>query len=223
MNEHAGRWFWILSCVFVLCCGLWMLSVFGVLPFSSERVSTPQQLIAFLDSPRDDMRPIDINGHRVEIGKRPALQVLPGYDEHLYLVRPYREVYKQTRSLTRAEMVDFLVNVRSDELEDLRVRAGEGTLAPVWTGRLDDKDLRIYRVSMYTYLLQGLSDHVLLISQVALAVRVGMPTQEILTTIVPEQRRWYGEWLERAARGDAPMTYLPARDDMLFIWLDSLL
>ncbi|HPC46436.1 MAG TPA: hypothetical protein PLW83_00205, partial [Deltaproteobacteria bacterium] len=74
------------------CSGGWFS------PFDT-RVTRPSELYAFLQSPRQHVTGVSVNGHRLQIGKRPSLQVLPGYGRPMFQVRPKGRIQSKYRSL----------------------------------------------------------------------------------------------------------------------------
>ena len=222
-REGVSKAAWIVGLGFVGLCVFWILSIMGLFPLTYHEVQTFDELVDFLDSPRDDRRGIKVNGHLLEIGKRPSLQVLPGYTEHLYLVRPYRKVTLKPRNLTRYEVVDLCLNISGEELERRREesRTGRGGL-PVWSGTLAGRPVAIQRVSMFTYLVSGLDNKTLLISQLELAKRIGMPDGLILSRIVSTQKAWYASLTVRQGGSiGLKHTHLPSIRDALIDWLQK--
>jgi len=84
MTERKGRMariLWVLGAGFLALVVVWALSILGAIPLTFTMAMTPAELMKFLDSPRDDMRGIKVNGHFLEIGKRRPLQIVKGYDD----------------------------------------------------------------------------------------------------------------------------------------------
>ena len=50
----------------------------GMFPFTYTEIRTPRGLLEFLDSRTAHVKGVRVNGHHLEIGKRPSLQVLRG-------------------------------------------------------------------------------------------------------------------------------------------------
>jgi len=201
---------------------LWVLSIKGILPIMYANAKSPGGFEAFLDSPRDDMRGVKVNGHMLDIGKRRSLQVLKGYDEHMYMMRPYRKMNLITRNMTRTEIVDFCIYITGEDFEDLRKKivSGNGP-APIWKGRVKGTDISIVKVSRFSYLVSGVAEKPIFISQVELAKRFGMTDRDILMQIIPVQDAWYQKYRELIAPDSAfPVTEkIPAGDEMIK-WLD---
>ncbi len=210
----------VLAIAFVFCvlAGLFLLSLKGYLPLTYTQADTLKQLEAFLDSPRDDMRGVKVNGHFLEIGKRRALQVLPGYTDVFYLVRPYRQVQYRPRNMTRAEVVDLCLSISGQKLQALK---NEGLKrAPHWQGGINGREVRILRITRFTYLASGLSDKPLTIAQVELAKRLGMSDAEILSRIIPVQQTWLKS-LEASSARPIPECVLPEVPDRIVAWLNA--
>jgi len=198
--------------------GLFLLSLKGYIPLTYTEVDTLWELESFLDSPREDMRAVKVNGHFLEIGKRRALQILPGYNDVLYLVRPYRQVRYRPRNMTRAEIVDMCLSISGQDLE--AVKTGGSKRAPDWHGAIDGRAVKILRVTRFTYLASGLSDKPQYIAQLELAKRLGMPDAEILTRIIPVQAAWIKN-LETSTKQTVPGSNLPEVPDGIVTWLNA--
>lgn len=215
------RTIWVLGAGFFLIMIVWALSIVGVIPLTFTVVDTPQALIKFLDSPRDDMRGVKVNGHFLNIGKRRSLQIVKGYDEVMYLVRPYRQVRVPSRSLTQAELLDFCTNITGAGFNELRSRLESGDQVPAeWEGRIKDKAIRIVKASMFSYLVSGLKEGPVFMTQVELAKRLGMDESYILTRLIPVQKRWYEEFLSSSSlQAPYPVRYIIPIQDELTAWL----
>ncbi len=204
----------VLAVIFIGVCSVWLLSIFGYLPITYDNIATPAGVAAFLDSPRDDMRGLKVNGHMLEIGKRPALQIIKDYDEHLYQLRPYRKALIKPRNMTRYEVMDFCINVTGQEYGEMREALSDGkTLPAVWEGPA----VRMIRVSLFSYLVDGLSEKPVFIAQTELAKRLGIEDEVILARIVPAQKRWYAALMNRKNIVDSPFPaeFRPALRDEL--------
>lgn len=208
----------VIACVFCGMAGLFLLSLKGYIPLTYTQADTLKSLEAFLDSPRDDMRGVKANGHFLEIGKRRALQVLPGYKDVFYLVRPYRQVQYRPRNMTRAEVVDLCLSISGPDLQSLR---SEGLPRdPHWRGGIDGREVSILRVTRFTYLASGLSEKPLTIAQVELAKRLGMSDAEVLTQIIPIQLEWLRS-LDASATRRFSELILPEVPDRIVAWLNA--
>jgi len=156
---------------------LWVLSVMGMLslPLTYKNLKTPRDLGAFLDSRRDEMRGLKVNQHLIEIGKRPSMQIIEGYDKIMYQMRPYRQVHFKFRNFTKAEVMDFCTNITADGLEDLRAKIASGKgFTPAWQGKIQGSTVAIVKVTMFSYLVTGLADKPVFMGQVELAKRLGI-------------------------------------------------
>lgn len=214
---------WILAIGFVALCVLWILSIFGVIPLTYTDIKTPRALNEFLNSPKDNMRGIKINGHFLEIGKRPSLQILKGYEENMFIMRPYRQVKKRTRNLTRPEVFDYCTNISGTDFDDLqsKLTQGEG-YTPAWNGKIKNQTVELIKTTMFSYLVTGLNDKPIFITQVELAKRLGMDEAEILKRIIPVQKRWYSEFVASSSMDKPyPTTYTKPIRDELIAWLDE--
>lgn len=209
MAERRILWMAVVIVGFVGLAVLFLLSLKGLVPLTYRQVDSVDEFLAFLDSPRDDMRGIKVNGHFLEIGKRRALQILPGYRGVLYQMRPYRQIQYKARNLTRAEIVDMCFTISSADLAALRGKI-DG-IAPVWTGTHASATIRIYRATLFTYVVTGLGAKPIYIAQVELAKRLGMSANEIIAQIVPIQEAWLQSFTKKAAPPQVP--------DALIAWL----
>lgn len=217
------RTLWVLGAGFFLVVIVWALSIVGVIPLTFSVARTPEALIKFLDSPRDDMRGVKVNGHFLDIGKRRSLQIVKGYGEVMYLVRPYRQVRVLPRSLTQAELLDFCTNITGAGFGELKSRLESGEQATTeWEGRIEGKVIRIVKASMFSYLVSGLQERPVFMTQVELAKRLGMAEPHILTRLIPVQKRWYEEFLSSSSLQTLyPVHYIIPLGDELTAWLDE--
>jgi len=226
MAEETGktsRVMWVLGVGFIVVCALWALSIFGVLPLTYTQARTPHELDEFLNSPLDNMRGVKVNGHFIELGKRPSLQILKDYDEYMFIMRPYRQVKLKTRSLTRPEVFDFCTNTTAAGLDELRAKVDKGKgYTQAWTGTLDNQKVEIIKATLFSYLVVGLSDKTIFITQVELAKRLGMDDARILERIIPQQEQWYEQFISSESAGKTyPLKYtLPIRDQLI-AWLEE--
>ncbi|HDP25249.1 MAG TPA: hypothetical protein ENN34_07370 [Deltaproteobacteria bacterium] len=223
-RRKMTRVIWILGGVFVVLSALWIASLYGLLPLNYTVAKTPRELLAFLQSPRDDMRGIRVNKHLLDIGKRPSLQIVQGYGELMYLMRPYRQMQYRARNLTRAEVMDFCTNITGGDLEVLRSRVSEGLHPDVaYAGRINGRSVAIVNATQFTYIVTGLMENPLLLSQVDLAKRLGMDDATVLRDLIPFQERWLDEFLASPAF-DAryPTQFFLPGDDLLVTWIKEL-
>ncbi len=222
-KRKLARTIWVLGAGFFLVMIVWALSIMGVIPLTFTVAGTPEALIKFLDSPRDDMRGVKVNGHFLDIGKRRSLQIVKGYDEVMYLVRPYRQVRVLPRSLTQAELLDFCTNITGGGFSELKSRLESGDqVTTEWEGRIEGKVIRIVKASMFGYLVSGLKESPVFMTQVELAKRLGMAEPHILTRLIPVQKRWYEEFLSSSAlQALYPVHYIIPIEDELTAWLSE--
>lgn len=215
------RVIWVLGGVFLVLSILWLFSLFGFLPLTYTVAKTPAQLLSFLESPRDDMRGIKVNKHLLEIGKRPSLQIVQGYGELMYLMRPYRQIQYKARNLTKAEVVDFCTNITGGDLDVLRARVAEGKdVQAAWEGRIQNQDVTIVKATQFTYVVSGLIDKPILISQVEFAKRLGMDDPTVLSRIIPSQEMWLKEFLSSTyVDSPYPVQYILPMNDVLIEWV----
>lgn len=208
---------WAAGAVFVVLGTLWLLSVKGVVFLTFTNADSPAGLIGFLESHRDELRGIKVNGHFLDVGKRPSLQILKGYGKPMYLMRPHRQVRLKTRNLTKPEIVDFCTNISGNAFENLKAMAASGKGATVaWTGRIEGKTVRIIKPTLFSYLVYGLSGKPMFITQVELAKRLGMTEDFILSHIIPVQQKWYDELaVSPLFKSSYPVEYLPPVEDEL--------
>ncbi len=181
----------LIGMVFVGFVLLRVTSSIGFFPFAYTMASTPRELLEFLESRTAHVKGIKVNGHLLEIGKRPSLQVIRGYGQVMYQMRPYRQVSYKYRNLTLAEVMDFCFNINNDSLEELRSAVDSGSgYKTAWKGNVMGKDIVVVRVTRFTYLITGLANKALFMGQVELAKRLGMSDQTILKVLIPVQYRW---------------------------------
>ena len=226
MAEETGkltRVMWFLALGFIVACIFWVFSIMGMLPLTYTSVKTPNDLEEFLDSPRDNMRGVKVNGHFLEMGKRPSLQILKDYHEYMFLMRPYRQIQLQTRNLTRAEVHDFCMNITGEGLEELREKViSRKGYTSAWSGSIDGQKIELIKATMFSYLVVGLSDKPIFITQVDLAKRLGMDDKMIMKHIITVQRQWFSELLSTQSMDKPyPITYMIALRDELITWLDE--
>ena len=220
-KRKLTRTMWVLGAGFFLVMVVWALSIMGVIPLTFTAARTPAALINFLESPRDDMRGVKVNGHFLDIGKRRSLQIIKGYDEIMYLVRPYRQVRVLPRNLTQAELLDFCTNITGAGFSELRSRLESGDqVTTEWEGRVEGKTIRIVKASMFSYFVSGLQERPVFMTQVELAKRLGMTEPHILTRLIPVQKQWYEKFLSSGSLKTLyPVNYIIPIGDELTAWL----
>ncbi len=195
----------------------------GLVRLFGTTVRTPGELVDFLGSRRADTRGVRVNGHVLEIGKRPSMQILRGYPGVMYQMRPYRQANLMYRNFTRPEVVDFCSGVTGRAYEELRRYAGsQGGPAPVWKGTMKQGPVTLWRVTRFTYLADGLAGKHVFMGQVELAKRLGMDDDEVMRTIVPAQE----QWLEELRKGPGMRRFVPVQEagpvkDELLAWLQA--
>ncbi len=182
---------WVLFAIFGTVMVLWVASILGYLPLTFTDARSAKEFIEFLDSPRDDMRGIKINGHLLDIGKRPSLQILKPYNRPFYMVRPYRKVRLIPLNMTKTEVIDFCLGIDGKEFEKLRSRPTYPDASHVWEASINKRKVKILRLTHFTYLVYGLRHKPVFIGQVELAKKLGIPDKEIMSYIVPVQDAWY--------------------------------
>ncbi len=221
--RKSSRVMWLLGFVFLVLCLFWALSIFGILPLTYTQAETPRELERFLNSPKDNMRGVKVNGHFLELGKRPSLQILKDYDDYLFLMRPYRQVRLRSRNLTRAEVFDFCTNITGAGLDEFRTKVEEGNgYTPAWSGTIDGKRIELIKVTLFSYFALGLGEKTIFITQVELAKRLGMDDGLILERIIPQQKRWYEQFVSSETAGKSyPVTFTTPMQDQLKAWLDE--
>jgi hypothetical protein len=200
---------------------LWWVLVMGVLPLTYANARTPRELLAFLDSRRQDIQTIRVDRHLLEVGKRPSLQILRGYDKVMYQVRPHRQIHLKYRNFTRPEVMDYCTNITGDGVEELRSGLLEGKdTSPVWKGSYRGKDVSLVRVTQFTYFVMGIADKPLFMGQVELAKRLGMSDPEVLRLIIPVQERWLDKFVaDTVLKASYPVQYSENNPDELVEWL----
>jgi len=195
----------------------------GMFPFTYTEVQTPRGLLEFMDSRTAHVKGVRVNGHHLEIGKRPSLQILRGYDKVMFQVRPYRQVNYRYRNFTRAEVMDLCSATTGTAFEDLRstVESGRG-YAHAWKGTIRGSDVTVVRSSLFSYLVTGLAEKPLFMGQVELAKRLGMTDQTVLQLIIPAQDRWLEAVGTSASMDTAYPVQLPGNErDELIAWLQG--
>lgn len=215
MADRKTFWTATIVVVFVALAVLFLLSLRGMIPLTYKQADTVPVFLRFLDSPRDDMRGVKANGHFLEIGKRRALQILPGYKEVFYQMRPYRQIQYKPRNMTRAEIVDMCFAINGQDLENLRSQVVKGNAAPVWKGVIVDMNVQVFKATSFTYFVTGLGTQPIYIGQVELAKRLGMRDAEILTRIIPAQESWLSGIGQTAAQSSVNVP------DVLLAWLNA--
>ncbi|HPA76744.1 MAG TPA: hypothetical protein PLT33_13355 [Deltaproteobacteria bacterium] len=195
----------------------------GMFPFTYTEIRTPRGLLEFLDSRTAHVKGVRVNGHHLEIGKRPSLQVLRGYDEVMFQVRPYRQVNYKYRNFTRAEVVDLCSTTTGTALKDLRSTVESGTgYAHAWKGKIRGIDVTVVRAGLFSYLVTGLAGKPLFMGQVELAKRLGMTDQTVLQLIIPAQDRWLEAVGASPSMDTTYPVQLPGNErDELVAWLQG--
>lgn len=226
MAEEKGKFSRLIGYVLIgiiIVCVFWVFSIMGLLPLTYTTAKTPSDLEEFLDSPRDNMQGIKINGHFLELGKRPSLQILKDYDEYMFLMRPYRQIQLQTRNLTRPEVHDFCMNITGEGLEELREKViSRKGFTQAWSGSVNGQKIELIKATMFSYLVVGLSSKPIFITQVDLAKRLCMDEARIMRCIVSTQRQWFSELMSSQSMNKTyPCTFtLPLKDELI-TWLDE--
>jgi hypothetical protein len=220
-KRKLTRVMWGLGAGFLVLMVVWGLSIMGVIPLTFTMARTPAALIKFLDSPRDEMRGVKVNGHFLEIGKRRSLQIVKGYDETMFLMRPYREARVRPRSLTRPELLDFCTNITGSGFHELRSQLESGNPVPTeWQGKVQGRIVRVVKASMFSYFISGLQERPVFMTQVELAKRLGMSEPHILSRLIPVQRRWHQEFIaSESLQTPYPVHYAIPLQDELAAWL----
>ncbi len=190
-------------------------------PLTYTNLKTPKGLLDFLESRRQDLQAIKVNRHMLEIGKRPSLQVLKGYNHVMYQMRPYRQINLKFRNFTKAELMDFCTNITAGGLENLRALIASGTgYSPAWKGAIKGRKVEIVRVTQFSYLVTGLADKPLFMGQVDLAKRLGMDDASILSSLIPLQDSWLENFKADISMGKPyPVVFLGKSRDNLIEWL----
>jgi hypothetical protein len=194
-----------------------------ILPLTCTNLKTPKELLVFLESRRQDMQAIKVNRHMLEIGKRPSLQVLKGYNQVMYQMRPYRQINLKFRNFTKAELIDFCTNITADSLENLRasIASGKG-FSPVWKGTIKGRKVEIVRVTQFSYMVTGMSDKPLFMGQVELAKRLGMDDAIVLSSVISLQDSWLEKFKSDVSMDKPyPVFYLGDSRDNLIEWLGT--
>jgi len=204
---------------FFVILSLWYASIRGYIPITYKDIKTRHEFIKFLESPRDDMRGIKINQHLLNIGKRPSLQILKGYERPFYIVRPYRKINLIPLNMTKAEVVDFCLDISGNEFNILKDRViSKKDIGPVWRGRVKDYNIEIVRITSFSYFVYGLKNRPLFVSQVELSKRLGMTDSEIIGRIIPIQDQWYAGFVSTLDTS-SPLSQ-PSRDELI-AWLEG--
>lgn len=194
-----------------------------ILPLTYTNLKTPKELLVFLESRRQDMQAIKVNRHMLEIGKRPSLQVLKGYNHVMYQMRPHRQINLKFRNFTKAELMDFCTNITADSLENLRasIASGKG-FSPVWKGTIKGRKIEIVRVTQFSYMVTGMSDKPLFMGQVELAKRLGMDDAIVLSRLISLQDSWLEKFKADVSMDKPyPVIYLGDSRDNLIEWLGN--
>jgi len=195
----------------------------GAFPFAVTEARTPRELMTFLESETAQVKGIKVNGHLLEIGKRPSLQIVRGYNQVMYQMRPYHQVNYKYRNFTKAEVVDFCIHTTGSAFDDLRklIDSGGG-YTPAWKGKIRGKETTIVPVTMFTYFIIGLAEKPLFWGQVELAKRLGMNDIAVLKMIIPDQERWLDEFRENKTMKRAFSEKSSAEwKDVLIEWLQN--
>ena len=78
------------------------------------------------------------------------------------------------------------------------------------------------KASMFSYLVTGLQDSPVFMSQVELARRLGMNEPDILSRLIPVQKRWHEEFLSsESLQTRYPVHYIIPLRDELTAWLSE--
>lgn len=194
-----------------------------IVPLTYTNLKTPKELLDFLESRRQDMQAIKVNRHMLEIGKRPSLQVLKGYNHVMYQMRPYHQINLKFRNFTKAELMDFCTNITADGLENLRASISSGTrFSPAWKGVIKGRKVEIVRVTQFSYLVTGLADKPLFMGQVDLAKRLGMDDAAVLSSLIPLQDSWFEKFKSDITMDKPyPVGFLGNSRDNLIEWLGT--
>ena len=195
-----------------------------VVPLTYTNLKTPKELLGFLESRRQDIQAIKVNRHMLEIGKRPSLQVLKGYNHVMYQMRPYRQINLKFRNLTKAEIMDFCTNITADGLEKLRASIVSGTgFSPAWKGAIKGRKVEIVRATQFSYLVTGLADKPFFMGQVDCAKRLGMDDATVLSSLIPLQDSWLEKFKSDVSMDKPyPVGFLVSSRDKLIEWLGAL-
>jgi len=223
VNKNTTTLLRIIATGFIGILSFMAVSCEWVLPLTYTHVRTPRELLAFLESRRQDIKGIKVNRHLLEIGKRPSLQILKNYNQVMYQMRPYRQINLKFRNFTKAEVMDFCTNITADGLENLRSVVASGKeYTPVWKGNKKGREIAIVRVTQFTYLVTGLADRPLFMGQVELAKRLNMDDATELSLIIPAQVRWFEKFKsDPSLNKQYPVQFLGTAPDELIEWLGS--
>lgn len=167
------------------------------------------------------MRVVAADGHVLQVGKRPSLQVVRGYGRVMYMVRPKGNVQLKYRSLTMSELMDFCSNITGEDFARLRSEVDAGA-APgaLWKGVAGGTKIELYRVTSFTYLVTGLAPRALFFGQVELAGLLGMDGASILSRLVPVQDRWMEAFTRSPVFNAAFPSRFPSKEpDALVEWI----
>ncbi|MCD6281261.1 MAG: hypothetical protein J7J85_06610 [Deltaproteobacteria bacterium] len=215
---------WILFAIFSIIILVWIASILGYVPITFTNAHTAGDLIGFLNSPRDDMRAIKINGHFLEIGRRPSLQILKPYDRPFYMVRPYRKVRLIPLNMTKTEVIDFCLGINGKKFSKLRANANCPDPSHAWKAVINKNNVEILRITHFTYLVYGLRQgRPLVIGQVELAKKLGIPDKEIMSYIIPVQDAWYINLMTMLNRSNKAFPTLPGAKDVLRVQYMALI
>jgi len=211
----------IIALALLMLLIVWTIALKGLLPFSYVHARSPRDLLLFLDSRRQDVRGVSANRHILEIGKRPSLQVIKGYDKVMYLMRPFHQINFKFRNFTKAEILDFCTNITGDDLDNLRSDvAARKDVSPVWKGSIEGKELAIIRVTQFSYIVTGLADKPLFMAQIELAKRLGMDDATVLKLLIPAQDRWLEKFMaDSSFKKHYPVQFQGSTPDELIDWL----
>lgn len=222
-RKNIAAFFLIVASGLIGIFSLVVVSCDWIPPLTYTNLKSPKGLLEFLESRRQDIQAIKVNRHILEIGKRPSLQVLKGYDHVMYQMRPYHQINLKYRNFTKAELMDFCTNITADGLERLRATIASGTgFSPAWKGAIKGRKVEIIRVSQFSYLVAGLADKPLFMGQVDLAKRLGMDDATVLRTLIPLQDAWLEKFKSDVSIDKSyPMVFLGNSPDNLIEWLGT--
>ncbi|MCD6571528.1 MAG: hypothetical protein J7L53_12570 [Deltaproteobacteria bacterium] len=219
MAKGSSIILWGFVVCFFIIFGLWYASIKGYIPITYKEIKTTKEFIRFLSSPRDDMRGIKINQHLLNIGKRRSLQILRDYKRPFYMVRPYRQINLIPVNMTKAEVVDFCLNISGNEFNTLKGKVNsKKDVDIVWKGKVRDYNIELVRITLFSYFVYGLKDRPLFMAQVELAKKLGMPENEIMARIIPVQDQWYAS-LVLTLDTSSPIKQ-PLRDELI-AWIEG--
>jgi len=222
-RKNIAAFFLIVASGLIGIFSLVVVSCDWIPPLTYTNLKSPKGLLDFLESRRQDIQAIKVNRHILEIGKRPSLQVLKGYDHVMYQMRPYHQINLKYRNFTKAELMDFCTNITADTLERLRATIASGTgFSPAWKGAIKGRKVEIIRVSQFSYLVAGLADKPLFMGQVDLAKRLGMDDATVLRTLIPLQDAWLEKFKSDVSMDKFyPVVFLGNSPDNLIEWLGT--